>query len=176
MPVNETALVRSRMYLHRHKVQPQYGFQTSKPSCLLQSQKVFAGGIDYFFVVIIIFVILAVDQWHFQLTFCIIYNYTCVRSALSLNFLFSYLMCEPYFREFSPPEQCKAALFSGNLWVCSNISLSYINSGLSLRFLFYVCFLINHEQKWGSSFSKTASRRTTFLFCNISVRENFFFF
>lgn len=84
-------------------------------------------------------------------------------------------MCEPHFREFSPPEQCKAALLSGNHWVCSNINLLHINSGLSLRFLFYVCLLINHEQKWVSSLSKTASRRTTFSFCNFSVRENGFF-
>lgn len=104
------------------------------------------------------------------MTFCIIYNYTCVKNTLSLNFLFNYLMCKPHFREFSPP-----VLFSGNHWVCDSINLSYINSGLSLRFLFYVCFLINHEQKWGSSLSKTTSGRTTSSLRNFSVRENVWF-
>lgn len=173
MPVNGTALVRSRMYLPRHKVWPQSGLQTFIPSCLLQSlKKGFAEGTDNIF----FFLVLAVGQWHFQMTFCIIYNYTCVKNTLSLNFLFNYLMCKPHFREFSPP-----VLFSGNHWVCNSINLSYINSGLSLRFLFYVCFLINHEQKWGSSLSKTTSGRTTSSLCNFSVRENvwfggFFFF
>lgn len=62
-------------------------------------------------------------------------------------------------------------LFSGKQFTCSNISLLYINSRLSLTFLFCICFLINNKQKWDSSLSRRASGRITFSCSNFSARE-----
>lgn len=180
MQVNETAVLRSRMYLHCHKVWSQHGFQTLKPSCRLQSLKIIivvVFVVFFIFIIIIIniviILILAVGQWDFQLPFCIIYSHTCVNCALPLNFLFSSSVCDPDFRGLSPPEQCTAPLFSRNHWVCSCVSLLYINSALSLRFLFYVCSPINYKSH-DYPLSKTASGRATF--CNFTAQSECGFF
>lgn len=107
-------------------------------------------------------------QWHFQLSFCNIYYHTCRK--LPHHWIFSPI---PDFRGLSPPEECTAALFSGNHWVCFCSSLLHINSGLSLRVLFYVCSPINHKS-WDSPLFKTASIGPSF--CNFSVRENVSFY
>lgn len=83
-------------------------------------------------------------------------------------------MCENHFREFIPPELCKATLFSVNHCVYSNVSLLYINSGLSTQgcyFMFAFSLIMD-----GNEVHPCSASRTNFSFCNFRVRENVGFF
>lgn len=155
MQVNETAVLRSRMYLHCHKTWSQHGFQTLKPSCLLQWLKIIIVVVVLvvFFIFIIIIInivviilILAVGQWHFQLPFCIIYSHTCVNCALPLNFLFSSSVCDPDFRGLSPPSKAQLH-YSAEITGFVPVSAYYILTQhclLGFYFMFALPLIINH--------------------------------